>query len=123
MSDEMIPLSVPELRGNELKYLKECIETNWVSYVGPYVTRLEETVSKFVGTPFAVATNSGTAALHVALLVAGVEPNDEVIVPDLTFIAPVNAIRYCGAYPVFTDVEPEYWQLDPDKVETFLKHN
>jgi len=116
-----IPLSVPELRGNELKYLKECIETNWVSYVGPFVSRLEEIVARTAGTPYAVATNSGTAALHTALLVAGIGPGDEVLVPDLTFIAPVNAVQYSGAAPVFIDVTPDTWQLDPESLETFLR--
>ena len=121
MSDSMIPLSVPEMRGNELAYLRECIETNWVSYVGPFVTRFEEQMAKYVGTRHAVATNSGTAALHVALLVAGVKPGDEVLVPDLTFIAPANAIRYAGAFPVFMDVTPDYWQMDGDKVVVFFE--
>lgn len=121
MSDSMIPLSVPEMRGNELAYLRECIETNWVSYVGPFVTRFEDQMAKYVGTSHAVATNSGTAALHVALLVAGVKPGDEVLVPDLTFIAPANAIRYAGAFPVFMDVTPDHWQMDAGKVVEFLE--
>jgi len=121
MSEAMIPLSVPEMRGNELTYLRECIETNWVSYVGPFVTRFEDQMAKYVGARHAVATNSGTAALHIALLVAGVEPDDEVLVPDLTFIAPVNAIRYAGAWPVFMDATPDYWQMDALKVVEFLE--
>lgn len=116
----MIPLSVPEMRGNALAYLRECIETNWVSYVGPFVTRFEEQMAKYVGTRHAVATNSGTAALHIALLVAGVKPGDEVLVSDLTFVAPANAIRYAGAFPVFMDVTPDHWQMDPAKVAGFL---
>src|SRR5438067_2380984 len=119
MTQKLIPLSVPEFRGNELKYLTECIETNWVSYVGPYVSRLEEKMAAYVGTRYAVATNSGTAALHTALLVTGIQPGEEVLVSDLTFIAPVNTIRYCGAFPVFMDVDPDYWQMDPVKVEQF----
>ena len=117
----MIPLSVPEMRGNELAYLRECIETNWVSYIGPFVTRFEEQMAKYVGTRHAVATNSGTAALHIALLVAGVKPGDEVLVSDLTFVAPVNAIRYAGAFPVFMDVTVDHWQMDPGKVAEFLE--
>lgn len=120
MTEAFIPLCVPELRGNELKYLQECVETNWVSYVGPFVGRLEQAMADFVGTQHAVATNSGTAALHVALLVAGVQPGDEVLVSDLTFIAPANAIKYVGAHPVFMDVTPDYWQMDPAKVADFL---
>src|SRR5262249_27339980 len=89
----------------------------------PYVFRFEESMAKFTGSPYAVATNSGTAALHTALLVGGIAPNDEVIVPDLTFIAPVNAIQYCGAVPVFIDVEPTYYQIDAAKVERFHKND
>jgi perosamine synthetase len=117
----VIPLCVPELRGNELKYLQQCIDTNWVSYVGSFVDDFERAMAAFVGTRHAVATNSGTAALHIALLVAGVEPDDEVLVSDLTFIAPANAIRYCNAVPVFMDVTRDYWQIDPEKLKDFLE--
>ena len=115
-----IPLCVPELRGNEWEYVKECLDTNWVSSVGPFVDRLETEVAGFVGAGRGVATSSGTAALHIALLVAGVRPEDEVLVSTLSFIAPANAIRYAGAWPVFIDAEPTYWQMDPDLVARFL---
>ena len=105
-SDGFIPLSVPEIRGNEWRYVKECLDTSWVSSVGSYVDRFEQMVAQQVGTKHAVATVNGTSALHVALLVAGVQPEDEVLVSTLTFIAPVNAIRYVGAWPVFIDAEP-----------------
>jgi len=110
-----IPLSVPEIGGNEWKYIKECLDTNWVSSVGSFVDRFERMMAEYVGSKYAVATANGTAALHVALLVAGVQPDDEVLVPTLTFVAPVNAVRYCGAWQVFMDAEPDYWQMDPDK--------
>ncbi len=116
-----IPLCVPEIRGNEWKYIKECLDTNWVSSVGPFVDRFERELAGYVGTKYAVATCNGTAALHIALLVAGVQPNDEVLVSTLTFIAPANAIRYVGAWPVFMDAEPDYWQMDPEKVVDFLE--
>ncbi len=116
-----IPLCVPAIYGNEWKYVKECLDTNWVSYVGPFVGRFEEAVAKYVGTKYAVATVSGTAALHTALLVAGVESDDEVLVSTLTFISPANVIRYVGAWPVFIDAEPHYWQIDPDKIVDFLE--
>ena len=119
--DSFVPLCAPELRGNEWMYIKECLDTNFVSSVGPFVDRFEHMVADYVGARYAVATNSGTAALHIALLVAGVRPDDEVLVSDLTFVAPVNAIRYVGAFPVFMDVTAEHWQMDPQKVETFLK--
>ena len=117
----MIPLAVPEIRGNEWKYLKECLDTNWVSSVGPFVDRFEQLVAEYVGAGHAVATSSGTAALHLALLAGGVQPEEEVLVSTLTFIAPANAVRYCGAWPVFMDAEPTYWQMDPEKVLDFLK--
>lgn len=115
-----IPLSVPEIKGNEWEYVKECLDTNWVSYVGHYVNKFEEVMADYVGVQYAVATASGTAALHTALLVAGIQENDEVLVSTLTFVAPVNAIRYVGAWPVFIDSEPKYWQMDPNKVVDFL---
>ena len=120
---EFIPLSVPEVRGNEWKYVKECLDTGWVSSVGSYVEQFERMVAAQAGTKYAVATASGTSALHVSLLVAGVQPGDEVLVSTLTFIAPVNAIRYVGAFPVFVDAEPRYWQIDPAKVLEFIEQN
>lgn len=116
-----IPLSVPHLNGNEWAYVKECLDTNWVSYAGSFVDRFEEELAAKVGARHAVATNSGTSALHVALLLAGVGRDDEVIVPDLTFVAPANAVRYCGAWPTFIDVAARDWQLDVDKLEDFLE--
>ena len=117
---DFIPLIVPEIRGNEWKYVKECLDTNWVSSVGSYVDRFERTVAEQVGTKYAIATVNGTAALHIALLLAGVQPEDEVVVSSLTFIAPANAIRYVGAWPIFIDTEPRYWQIDPAGVVNFL---
>ncbi len=116
-----IPLCVPELSGNEWAYIKECLDTNWISSVGPFVDRFEEMVAAYAGVKYGVAASSGTAALHIALLVAGVQPNDEVLVSTLTFIAPTNAIRYVGAWPVFMDAEPDFWQMDVQKVADFLE--
>lgn len=116
-----IPLCVPHLGGKEWPYLKECLDTNWVSSAGPFVTRFEAMVADYVGAKYAVATSSGTAALHVALLVAGVQPGDEVLVPTLTFIATANAVRYVGAWPVFIDADPDYWQMDPQLLAEFLE--
>ncbi len=120
-SDGFIPLSVPEIRGNEWRYVKDCLDTSWVSSVGSYVDRFEQMVAQQVGAEHAVATVNGTSALHVALLVAGVQPGDEVLVSTLTFIAPVNAIRYVGAWPIFIDAEPAYWQMDSARVVDFLE--
>lgn len=116
-----IPLCVPEIRGNEWAYIKECLDTNFVSSVGPFVDRFERELSEYVGTKYSVATSTGTAALHVALLVAGIGAEDEVLVSALTFIAPVNAIRYVGAWPVFIDAEPAFWEMDPQKVQDFVE--
>ena len=119
-SSDVIPLSVPEIRGNEWKYVKECLDTNWVSSAGPFVDRFERSVADYVGVKHAVAAVNGTAALHIALLVAGVATDDEVLVPAITFIAPANAVRYAGAWPVFIDVDRNHWQLDPQRVTEFL---
>jgi perosamine synthetase len=118
-----IPLIVPEICGNEWQYVKDCLDTAWVSSVGSYVERFEQMVAEQAGTKYAVATVNGTAALHVALLVAGVRADEEVLVSTLTFIAPVNAIRYVGAWPVFIDAEPDYWQMDPARVVEFLERD
>jgi perosamine synthetase len=120
MTDKPIPLSVPHMLGNEASYLAECVATNWVSTRGPFVDRFEAELARVGGVSHAVATTSGTAALHVALLVAGVKPDEEVLVSDLTFIASANAVRYAGAWPVLIDAEPEYWQMDPQKLADFL---
>ena len=118
---DFIPLIVPEIRGNEWKYVKECLDTNWVSSVGSYVDRFEKMTAERAGTKYAIATVNGTAALHIALLLAGVQAGDEVVVSSLTFIAPANAIRYVGAWPVFIDAEPRYWQINPAGVIDFLE--
>jgi perosamine synthetase len=121
-AEGFIPLSVPEIRGNEWAYIKECLDTGWVSSVGSFVERFEAEMARVTRTRFAVATVNGTAALHTALLVAGVRPDDEVLVSTLTFIAPANAIRYVGAWPVFIDAEPLTGQMDPARVVEFLEH-
>ena len=120
-ADRVVPLSVPNIAGNEWLYLKDCLDTNWVSSAGPYVDRFEAAVAGYLGANWAVATVNGTAAIHIALMVAGIQPDDEVLVSTLSFIAPANAIRYVGAWPVFVDAEPRYWQMDPNKVVDFLE--
>ena len=118
--DGFVPLCVPELTGKEWEYVKECFDTNWVSSVGAFVDRFEAELASYVGAARGVATNSGTAALHLALLAAGVQPDDEVLVSTLTFVAPANAVRYVGAWPVFIDADPAYWQMDASRVAGFL---
>ncbi len=116
----VIPLCVPEIKGNEWAYIKDCLDTNWVSSAGAYVDRFEAAVADYVGAAHGVAVVNGTSALHAALLAAGIEPDDEVLVSALTFIAPANAVRYANARPVFIDAEPDHWQMDPQRVVDFL---
>jgi perosamine synthetase len=118
-----VPLCAPHLDGREWDYVRDCLDSNWVSSVGPYVTRFEKVIAERLRARAAVATVNGTAALHIALLACGVKPDDEVLLPTLTFIAPANAVRYCGAWPVFIDVDWTTWQLDVGLVDCFLREN
>lgn len=117
----VIPLSEPEFHGNEWEYVKECLDTGWVSSAGPFVDRFERELAAYVGAKYAIAVVNGTAALHIALKIIGLQPEEEVIVSNLTFVAPVNAILYCQAYPILMDAHPETWQMHPGKVEDFLE--
>ncbi len=116
----MIPLSAPSLKGNELKYVKECLDTEWISSVGHFVDQFERDVAAYLGARYAIACVNGTAALHISLLLAGVNSDDEVIVPTITFIAPVNAVKYLGGQPVFMDCD-DHCTLDTAKVRNFLE--
>src|SRR5947208_2864373 len=116
-----ISLCVPNIGGNERAYVEECLDTGWLSAAGPFVERFERQFAATLGVTHAVATASGTAALHTALLVAGVRPGDEVVLPSLSFIAPANTVRYVGAWPTFVDVDPHYWQLDPSELRDFVR--
>lgn len=118
---EPVSLHEPTLRGNELAYLKDCLDSTYVSYVGRYVEKFESMLAEFTGVQKAVAVVSGTAALHIALKLAGVEPGDEVFVPALTFVATANAVTYCGAIPHFSDCEERTLGLDPHKLKDYLK--
>lgn len=115
-----IPLSEPLISGNEWKYIKECLDTGWVSSAGEYVNRFEKMMADYVGTKYAVAVVNGTAALHLSLIATGVQHGDEVIVPALTFIAPVNVVKYCMAEPVFMDCDSDTLCMDVQKVSDFL---
>ena len=116
----MIPLSVPCIEGNEWHYVKECLDSGWVSTAGSFVGRFEDDFKSYTGAHHAIACVNGTAALQVALQVAGVAPGDEVLVPTLTFIASVNAVRYLGAEPVFMDCD-DYYNLDVEKTVDFIE--
>ncbi len=117
-----ISLNEPNLIGNEWKYVKKCLDTNWVSTAGKFVKLFEKKICKFTKSKYAVCCINGTSALHISLKIAGVKSNDEVIVPSLTFIAPVNAIRYNNAYPIFFDSD-NYFNLDVLKLVKFLDKN
>lgn len=112
-----IPVYQPDLSGKEREYVLECLDSTWISSKGAFIQRFESGFAQYVGTPHAVSVCNGTVALHLALLGLGIGPGDEVIVPTLTYIASVNAIRYVGATPVFCDSLRDTWQMDPDDVE------
>ena len=116
----MIPLAVPNISGNEGEYLRECVDSNFVSSVGPFVDRFEEAAVKASEAQFAVATASGTTGLHLALIAVGVRRDDLVILPSFTFIAGANAIAHSGAMPWLFDVEARSWTLDPAQVKEHL---
>ncbi|MCX6319780.1 MAG: LegC family aminotransferase [Bacteroidetes bacterium] len=116
-----IPLSVPNIAGNEWKYVKDCLDTGWISSVGSYVTQFEEMVAAFAGAKYGVAAVNGTAALHIALLLSGVKQGDYVILPNLTFVASANSIKYLNAEPLLIDADPSLWQMDLDLLEQFLE--
>lgn len=113
MSQPPIPVAAPALIGREAEYVLECVQSTWISSSGRFITDFEKAFAEFCGVRHAVAVNNGTTALHLALVAMGVGPGDEVIVPDLTYIASANAVRYCGATPVFADNERRTFNLDP----------
>ncbi|QIC48471.1 LegC family aminotransferase [Lysinibacillus sphaericus] len=118
---DFVPLHEPTFNDKEVEYVTDCIKTGWVSSVGSYVTRFEEDLAKFVGVKRAVAVVNGTAALHIALKVAGVEVNDEVLMPSLTFIATANAVSYLQAIPHFVEVERNTLGVDAIALRNYLE--
>lgn len=120
---EFIPLHEPKFVGNEKAYVIDCIDSTFVSSVGKYVDRFEQMVAEYTGARYAVATVNGTAALHIALKLAGVGQGDEVVTQSLSFVATCNAISYCGARPVFVDVDRETMGMSPDSLRAFLSIN
>ena len=122
-SKDFIPLHEPKFCGNENKYVKECIDSSFVSSIGKYVDIFEKKIAKYTGAKYAVATSNGTSALHASLLLANVNENDEVITQSLTFVATCNAISYCGGHPIFIDVDKDTMGLSPFALEFFLKNN
>ncbi|WP_199155703.1 aminotransferase class I/II-fold pyridoxal phosphate-dependent enzyme [Chromobacterium sp. ASV23] len=117
----MIPLAIPNLAGNERAYLNECIDSTFVSTVGPFVNRFEQMVGEAAGYTYTVATSAGTTGLHAALIAVGVEPGDLVIIPGLSFIATANAVAHAHAQPWMLDIDSESWTLDPRQLEKALR--
>jgi len=113
----MIPVCEPYLSGNELKYVTDCVKTNWIGSMGKYIKLFEDSFSKFCDVKYGVACSNGTTALHLALATLDIGPGDEVIIPDFTMIATANAIIYTGAKPVLVDSELETWNIDTKKIE------
>ena len=111
------PVYKPSLKGNELKYVSDCIESTWISSKGKYTEEFEKKFASYIGTDHATSVCNGTVALHLALLTLDLKPGDEVIVPTFTYVASVNAISYVGAKPVFVDSLTDTWQMDSDEVE------
>ena len=118
-----IPLHEPKFFGNEKKYLNQCIDTTFVSSVGKFIDKFEKKIVKYTGAKYAVATTNGTSALHISLILAGVEQNDEVITQPLNFVASCNAISYCNAKPIFVDVDRDTMGLSPSALSSFLEKN
>ncbi|SFT63064.1 aminotransferase, LLPSF_NHT_00031 family [Lishizhenia tianjinensis] len=119
----MIPLSIPQLEGNEWKYVKDCIDTGWISSAGSYVNQFEQMVAEYAGAKYGVACMNGTVGLHIAQILSGVTQDDHVLVPNITFIATLNAVKYTGATPILIDVDANNWQMDLDLLEDFLSNS
>lgn len=115
-------LHEPNFEGNELAYLERCINTTMVSYLGPFVDEFEKALAQTTQANYCFSTNSGTSALHLALLAIGIQPKDEVLVPALSFVAPANVIRYCQGVPHFTDIDPHTLGVDTQKLDNYLSN-
>ena len=122
-TEDFIPLHEPRFVGNEIKYISDCIDSTFVSSVGMFVDQFEQKIADYTDSNYAIATNNGTSALHISLLLADVGQNDEVITQPVTFVATCNAIRYCGAEPVFIDVDRDTMGLSPSALKYFLENN
>jgi perosamine synthetase len=116
MPEKFIPVSEPTITEKEVEYVTQAVKSGWVSSLGEFIVKFEEEFAKFVGTKFALTVTNGTAGLHLALISCGIKEGDEVIVPDLTFIATANAVKYTGATPVFADIDKDTWCISPDDI-------
>ena len=117
---KFIPISEPSITKREIDYVTKAVKSGWVSSLGEYITQFEEQFAKFIGTKYAVSCTNGTVALHLAMVSAGVKPGDEVIIPDLTFVATASAVKYIGAIPVFADIDPATWCINPDSIKKLI---
>jgi len=115
--NKFIPVSEPTITDREIDYVCQAVKSGWVSSLGEYITKFEEKFAEYIGVKYALTTSNGTTALHLALVSLGIKEGDEVIVPDLTFIATANAVVYTGAKPVFADIDPETWCIDPEDIK------
>jgi perosamine synthetase len=116
MKERLLQVAAPMFIGNEQKYVMDCVESSWVSSQGPYIERFENLFADFCEVPHAICCSNGTTALHLVLAAMDIGPGDEVIVPTLTFVATANAVRYCGATPIFVDCDPDTWAMDPAQI-------
>ena len=116
----IVPLTIPDLSGNEETYAVDAIRSSWISSTGEYVNRFESEFGKLTESKEVISTCNGTVALHLAMLALDLKPGDEVIIPSLTFIATANAVRYVGAEPIFVDISAETWCLNPDLIHAAL---
>ena len=119
----MIPLSVPYINKNEWKYVKNCLDSGWISSSGAYVNKFEEAIKNYTKSKNAVACMNGTAGLHTSLMLIGVCQNDLVLTTNLTFVATLNSIKYCGADPVLFDIDEKTWQIDTKILDEWLKNH
>jgi perosamine synthetase len=122
MKNKRIPIAQPSFLGNEKSYVLDALSSGWISSIGPYIDKFETAFAGYHGVKYAIATNNGTSALHLALAAAGIGDNDEVIVPDLTFIATANCVRYCNAIPILTDVSPDDWNISPGAIRKAISN-
>lgn len=115
--ENKISVATPNLCGNEKKYVDDCIDSTWISSGGKYIEKFESSFADFCGSNYAVSCCNGTVAIHLALIALGVKEGDEIIMPDLTYIATANAVKYCGAIPIFVDVDENTWNIDAEKIK------